>query len=508
MKSMIAVCIVSLSVFISGFASGPVPAKNKAARLYVSHFENVLGTSMELKVSAFTEKNAAIAEAAALAEIKRVAAILSTYDANSEFSKWFATRYTPVAVSPELFEVLSLYDTWRIRTHGALDASAQVISKLWKQAAAKQQVPEQEAINAAVAEVKQAHWSLDAASKTATHLSNAPLVLNSFTKSYIIKRAADAAMASTNVNAVIVNIGGDIVVEGNTKETIQISDPKADAENDAPIDRIQVNNRAVATSGNYRRGELINGTWYSHIIDPRNGQPAGEVISATVVAPNATDAGALATSFNVLTPAESKALADKMPGVDYLLITKNGERIESKGWALLEIPAEKNTAVNTKADGWNNGYEVAMNLELNNITTDRGIAHRPFVAIWIEDENKAAIRAVTLWYNNPKWLQDLREWYHVYGSTFAADYSQYASITSATRSPGKYTIKWDGKDDKGNYVKPGNYTVVIEVAREHGTYQIIRQEIECKKTAKLINLTGNVEIASASIEYRKKPADN
>ena len=141
MKSMIAVCIVSLSVFISGFASGPVPAKNKAARLYVSHFENVLGTSMELKVSAFTEKNAAIAEAAALAEIKRVAAILSTYDANSEFSKWFATRYTPVAVSPELFEVLSLYDTWRIRTHGALDASAQVISKLWKQAAAKQQVP-------------------------------------------------------------------------------------------------------------------------------------------------------------------------------------------------------------------------------------------------------------------------------------------------------------------------------------------------------------------------------
>jgi hypothetical protein len=136
------------------------------------------------------------------------------------------------------------------------------------------------------------------------------------------------------------------------------------------------------------------------------------------------------------------------------------------------------------------------------------MAHRPFVAIWIEDENKVPVRSITLWYNKPKWLPDLREWYHIFGTNFNADNTQFSSITSATRSPGKYIIKWDGKDDKGNYVKPGNYTVCIEAAREHGTYQMVRQELECKKTPKLINLTGNVEIASASIEYRKKPADN
>ncbi len=176
-------------------------------------------------------------------------------------------------------------------------------------------------------------------------------------------------MAVADIHSIVLNIGGDMVINGSVNETVLVSDPKADAENDLPVDRILIHDRAVATSGNYRRGELINGKWYSHIVDPRTGQPAGEIISATVVAPNATDAGALATSFNVLTVAESVKLAEGMEGVDYLLITKAGERIESKGWKTLEIPTEKNI---TAADTWNNGFELAINLELSLITGDQG----------------------------------------------------------------------------------------------------------------------------------------
>ena len=500
MKSTIS-CFISLLIITGSLCASP-EIKKKTARLFVSHYENVLGTSMELKLSAYSEKNASIAETAALTEIKRVSKLLSTYDPQSEFSQWLQTKNTPVPVSPELFEVLSLFDAWRMKTNGALDASAQVISKLWKQAAGKQELPSKEALASAVAEVQQSHWKLDSKSRTATHLSNAPLVLNSFAKTYIIKRAVDAAMASANLNSVVINIGGDMVIAGNVNETVQISDPKADAENDAPIDILQVSNRAVATSGNYRRGELINGQWYSHIVDPRTGLPADEVISATVVAPNATDAGALATSFNVLTPSESIQLAANMPDVEYLLITKNGERIESKGWSELKAPATHNEKLVKIAEGWNNGFELAINLEVSTIAEQ--FSHRPFVAIWVEDKDKNPIRTVSLWYNKPKWLHDLREWYRIFGQTMMTDYTQFSSSTSATRSPGKYLIKWDGKDDKGNYVKPGKYTVYIEAAREHGTYQLIKQELECNESPKLINLTGNVEIASASLEYRKK----
>jgi thiamine biosynthesis lipoprotein len=115
--------------------------REKTARLFVSHFENVLGTSLEIKVKSTSEKQASVAEAAALKEIERIGKILSAYDAGSEFSQWLKTSGEARKVSPELFEVLSLFDQWRSRSKGALDASAQVVSKLWKEAAAKQTLP-------------------------------------------------------------------------------------------------------------------------------------------------------------------------------------------------------------------------------------------------------------------------------------------------------------------------------------------------------------------------------
>ncbi len=198
-----------------------------------------------------------MAEAAALTEIARLEKILSGYDTASEFRHWLGTSGQAIQVSPELVEVLNLFEQWRLRSGGALDASAELVTKLWKQAALRQRIPSQEELAAAVAEVKQPQWALDSMAHTATRLGQTPLMLNSFAKSYIIKRATDAAMASGNVHGMVVNIGGDLVVSGDWKETVQISDPEADAENDTPMDRLLIQNRAVATSGNYRRGELL-----------------------------------------------------------------------------------------------------------------------------------------------------------------------------------------------------------------------------------------------------------
>ena len=93
------------SLCIIGSLQADTGVKNKVAKLYVSHFENVLGTSMELKVTAVSQKNASLAEAKALAEIKRISSLLSAYDIRSEFSQWMKTKNAPIAVSPELFEL-------------------------------------------------------------------------------------------------------------------------------------------------------------------------------------------------------------------------------------------------------------------------------------------------------------------------------------------------------------------------------------------------------------------
>jgi thiamine biosynthesis lipoprotein len=481
--------------------AGPAP---KAGKQFVSHFENVLGTSMEIKVSAANEKVATIAEAAALNEISRLNAILSAWDPNSEFSRWTKTNHQAIKISKELFEVLSLFDNWRERSGGALNASAETISRVWKKAAATQTLPSASELSAAVTLAQQQQWVLNAEKQEATHLSAAPLAINSFVKSYIINKAADAAMASGDIRTLVLNIGGDIVVKGEQNEQVLVSNPRADAENDAAMTEISIGNKAVATSGNYRRGVQIGGHWYSHIVNPLTGQPAGDIISATVVAPNATDAGALATAMNVLTPQQSKELAAGVPGAEYLLVTSKGEHIASEGWKAIEVidPIKPITPVYA---GWNTDFELAINFDIALIEGTR--IRRPFVAVWIEDADGKPVRNLSVWFNKERWLPDLKGWYRYYGESFKAPDGKFkASVSSATRSPGKYNMKWDGKDDSGADTKPGKYTVVIEAVREHGTYQVMRQEINIKKKPSIqnINMAGNVEIAAASIELRKR----
>ena len=500
--------LLSLSLFLFILVLISWKANPKLEKkVFVFDYENVLGTSYEIKLLSTRSDNAKKAEALALKEIDRLNHILSGYDSQSEFSRWESGPNVPVRVSSELFQVLGLFDHWKIQTQGALDASAETLVKLWKAAGQKNKEPSKEELSAAVKLIQGEHWKLDSSSHTAWRLDEVPIRLNSFAKSYIIEKACQKVMKLEGIYGVVMNIGGDIVVMGDHAEPINISNPKSDAENDVPMTRVKVSQAAIATSGNYRRGELIQGVWHSHIVDPRNGMPSDEILSATVVAPSASDAGALATSFNVLSPEKSQVLASKIPGVEYLIITRDGRTLESKGWKNLEVPISK-TSNNREIPFpgpdkiWDPKYELVLNLELAEIEGIR--VHRPYVAVWVEDQNKKPIRNIALWYNKTRYLNDMHAWYDDYYSKFSEANNPISSTTSATRSPGKYKIKWDGKNDKGEFVKLGTYTLMVEVAREHGTYQLMSQEIDFTKKVKPITLNPNPEVSAASIEYSKK----
>jgi thiamine biosynthesis lipoprotein len=152
---------------------------------------------------------------------------------------------------------------------------------------------------------------------------------------------------------------------------------------------------------------------------------------------------------------------------------------------------------------WNSTMELIINVEVARIDAPR--VHRPYVAVWIEDQEKFPIRTVTLWTEKPKYIPDLKAWYHDEQTRSAAESGNALApiIASATRSAGKYSVKWDGKDNKGKLVKAGKYTVCVEAAREHGTYQIIRQEIDFSGVQQHIDLPGNTELTSVSLDYRK-----
>lgn len=477
----------------------PAPA-DESAGTHVFHHENVLGTSLELKLATSSPAQAARGEQAVLAEIDRCDRILSAWREDSEFSRWAKTRGTAEKVSPELLDVLSLFEHWRAATGGALNASAETATQLWQQAAQRGVTPSEEERAAAVAAMQIAHWHVDRAAGTVTHLDDAPLALNSFAKSYIADRAADVAIAS-GASGVLLNVGGDIVLRGSLTQKVAVADPNADAENDEPMDLLRLSNRSVATSGSYRRGVAFDGEHFSHIIDPRTAQPAMHVLSATVIAPEASEAGALATAFSVMQPEETQALAAQLRHVDYMLVLADGRQVSSAGWTMHQMPRLVRSAYVPPAKKQVAAMDLTITLELARIADPR--YRRPYVGVWVEDKDHFPVKTIALWFDKPRWLPDLKTWYRddqVRSLVEGSDLS--TTISAATRPAGKYTLRWDGKDNAGKPVKPGKYTVIIEASREHGTYQLQKQEIDFDgKTAKVVTLPGGTELGAATLDY-------
>ena len=311
--------------------------------LLTSHFENVLGTSLDLKIIASSEAAASTAESKVLAEINRLNDILSSRE-SSEFNVWRSSHGESIEISAELREVLQHFEEWNVKTDGALNPASEHIANMWAS-----EIPSEVARENAVNEVNQAHWSLD--ENGATRLTDTELKLHSFTKSYVMEKAAEKAMKEEGVAGVVVNIGGDFVVKGDWTEKIGVSNPRNDAENAEVLGYIQVNNQAVATSGDYRRGSDIDGVHYSHIMDPRTAEPASEVISATVAHEDAVTAGALATAFNVLGVAASIDLAAQYPEASYLIVDKEGAEYRSENWPATSVERSAISLVNVKENG-------------------------------------------------------------------------------------------------------------------------------------------------------------
>jgi thiamine biosynthesis lipoprotein len=120
-----------------------------------------------------------------------------------------------------------------------------------------------------------------------------------------------------------IDAGGDIYCGGRNPAgnpwSVGIRHPRRREE---IVDRFQVSDCAVCTSGDYERG--------AHIIDPRDDAAARRVASATVIAPNAMLADALATAAFVLGHELGVALLDRM-GVQGLLITPALDEFRTKG---------------------------------------------------------------------------------------------------------------------------------------------------------------------------------
>lgn len=467
--------------------AGSATASQATAAERSFHYDRICGTSLDVWFTAGRDTDA---EERVLAEVARLTAVFSLYDPNSELSR-FNRSSGAVAVSADLLAVLKLYQEWQARTGGACNPLVGGYVELWKFANAQQQLPDAELQGYVAQSLNRPGFVLDGT--TATASGEGILNLNAIAKGYIVGRMGEVLKSVPGVSAGLVNLGGDMVAFGE-EYTIGVQDPFAPADNAPPLGTLTLRNQAVATSGGYERFYTINGERFSHLIDPRTGQPATAVASATVIAPTSETANALATTLGVMGIEEGLRLVSTVPGAECLLVGPDGKQFRSAGFPLTPFLANYD---DTKAEAWPAGFQVSIALELPAIGGGR--YRRPYVAVWIEDANGKPVRTIDVWGNSPKYTKDLTDWWK-----FAKDNPTVRALTRATRNPGKYTLVWDGKDDAKKPLPQGTYTVKVEVHREHGKHLRQSGKIECGAEKAEVKLAKNDESGEVVVTYGAK----
>lgn len=112
-------------------------------------------------------------------------------------------------------------------------------------------------------------------------------------------------LESKGINNYLVELGGELKAKGkkeNENWKVGIDKPDGKATSERKLEAvINLNNKALATSGNYRKFYEESGQKFSHIINPRTGYPAKQnILSATVIADDCVTADAYATAFMVM----------------------------------------------------------------------------------------------------------------------------------------------------------------------------------------------------------------
>lgn len=430
--------------------------------------EGVLGTSMDFFVQADSADQANDCHQRIQDEIERLRKILSTYDGDSEISQYMrdltARPLQRLGLSIDLKNVFNAYARWQSCTRNALHINMAAVISLWKSTPNPTRV------------------DLEKAFATPRSLN-----IDALGKGYIIDRAVE--LAQQLVPAGLLNLGGDIRAWGPDAWRIGIADPGNPAENAPPLATFDLKNAAVATSGGYAR--FLGAQRLSHLIDPRTLTPVDSRAAATVVANDCVIANALSTAACVLHARDAVALANEY-GTGHLLCAADGTTCEdltpvSGGLVQKEQPAKPLAAA---ATAWPENFEVAVNITLK--VARGGKVKRPYVAVWVEDAKGKPVRSITIWGKQQKYFRELSEWWNA----TRGDQKLLRTITRATRQPGNYTVTWDGKDDAGDPLPKGDYTIKLEINREHGRHvgELVKLACQDKK------LTGTLKATAESEE--------
>lgn len=449
--------------------------------------EDVLGTSFEMIVAA-DDAQAQAAVDAALAEIGRLDAVLSTWQADSELSR-LNRGESSTPPSNDLAEVLAACETWLETSNGVFSCRLGGLIQAWKTAAESGVVPERQAMRQSartIARIRtddpgragELNWQVDG-----------------LAKGHILDKAMHAARrAAPAAGGIKLDIGGDALYWGEPSPgeswQVAIADPNSTRDNSGFVATLALRSQAIAASGHGSRGFQVGRRRFSHILDATTGWPVEYGPSATVVAGDAVTADALATALSAMPIAAGLALVESMEGAEALIVGDQGVPFVSSGWH--RLLAGETTTENTEV--------LKLEYEIPAIDAER--YRRPYLAIWITSTDGVPVEQLLVLGNRSRWLRDLPQWWRAYGRD---DNHAAHGIARATREPGRYTLGWDGRDGHGHPVPAGEYLLHVEAAREHGGHEVVTLPFRIGSSSRELTHQGEREVGEIRIEIRPLP---
>ena len=270
----------------------------------------------------------------ALDEVDRLDRLLSHYRADSPLSRLNREAAGgPVAVEPELLDLLGECLRWSRASDGAFDVTVGPLMKAWGFFRDEGRVPDERQLASARAVVGYRHVVLDREHGTICFdRPGVELDLGGIGKGYAVDRVV-ALLRRRGIASALVNLGGSSVYGLGAPPVaeaweVAIEDPTS---SDHRAMSVALRDRALSVSGGYARYFEEGGITYSHIMDPRSGRPVQGVLSVAVLSDRSTDGDALDDVFFVQGVARAGALLERLPATEVLFFLPE----PGGGWKLV-----------------------------------------------------------------------------------------------------------------------------------------------------------------------------
>jgi thiamine biosynthesis lipoprotein len=286
----------------------------------------LLGTIVEIQIRDSDNQNADAVISDAFNEIQRIDKLLSIYDSESPVYKINNSSDSIINVDEEVFGLMQKCDSfWRLSS-GSFDISIGQVISTWGFGNSNPAIPNHDEIIRALENSGWEYVEFPDKNKLKKH-DGVKFDFGAVAAGYAADKAIEVIAKSGITNA-LVNTGGEI--RGIDDDwTIGIQHPRIAGQ---IIEKLKLHGKAVATSGDYEQYFEENERRYHHIINPKDGFPASDCQSVTVIADNNLTADALATGIFVLGPAKGLELAESLENVEAYIVDSRGHILQSSGF--------------------------------------------------------------------------------------------------------------------------------------------------------------------------------